>query len=285
MVPAWARTLLRGRAKITARRAICTGVDWLDGLTGRGDPLTPPSHLRVRVGCFLNFIRAERYREVGREFRQHLEVLTNFAPGDSLLDLGCGCGQVASALADYVQGRYEGIDPDQEAIDWCRLNLTSRYPRLQFRHVDLFNGFYNPKGTVDPRTWVLPVRDGSFDVVLLKSVFTHMLRAEMSHYLEEVSRILRPGGHCLASLYLLNEEAESLSGNGCNFSLDYPIAGDRALSARAPEYIVGWHEQTVHDAAAASGLRIAQPIHLGSWCGRTNGLSYQDLIILEHDGR
>jgi SAM-dependent methyltransferase len=285
MVPQWLRPVLQGPVKLAVQRVICGSVDRFDRITGKTDPLIPPARLRVRVGCFLSFIKQDRYREVGREFARHLKMLANLGPGGCILDLGCGCGQVAGALVNYLSGSYEGIDPDAEAIDWCRTRISARYPKFQFRDIDFFNGYYNAAGTVVPRNWTMPFPPAAFDVVLLKSVFTHMLRADMEHYLSEIVRVLRPGGRCLASVYLLNNEVESLSRQGrSDLCLPAPIDGGRAFQADIPEYIVGWYESTILEAASAAGLRIVQPVHYGSWCGRRNTLSYQDLIVLERDG-
>src|SRR5215469_4324110 len=124
MAPRWSRDLLKGRPKMLLREAICAACDSFDAILRRSDPLTPPCRLRVRVGCFLSFIRAQRFRDVGLEFASHLQSLANLGPGSFLLDLGCGCGQIASAVSDLLlDGHYQGIDPDREAVDWCSAHI------------------------------------------------------------------------------------------------------------------------------------------------------------------
>ena len=42
--------------------------------------------------------------------------------------------------------------------------------------------------------YTFPYEDGEFDVVVLTSVFTHMLPDDVAHYLDEIARVLKPGG-------------------------------------------------------------------------------------------
>lgn len=58
--------------------------------------------------------------------------------------------------------------------------------------------------------------DGSFDFILLKSVFTHLRPKEMENYIREVARLLAPSGTCLATFFLLNEVQEELRAKGAN---------------------------------------------------------------------
>jgi ubiquinone/menaquinone biosynthesis C-methylase UbiE len=46
-----------------------------------------------------------------------------------------------------------------------------------------------------------PFADSSFDFVYLVSVFTHMLPADMEHYLSEISRVLKPAAKCAVSFF------------------------------------------------------------------------------------
>ena len=56
--------------------------------------------------------------------------------------------------------------------------------------------------------FTFPYKAKSFDVIFLFSVFTHMLPDEIEHYLKEISRMLKPGGICLTTLFLY-EDSES----------------------------------------------------------------------------
>lgn len=282
MLPKWVNSTLRGRAKSALRWLLCTAADMFDRAFGRSHPLVPPAALRVRVGCFLSFIRIGRYVAVGQEFAAHLRTLLKMQPDSRLLDIGCGCGQVAGALVGYLHGGYEGIDPDAEAIAWCQRNISAFDAGFRFGSVDLRNGYYNPQGTVDPDDWRIPFPNSSFDAVLLKSIFTHMLRRGMEQYVRDVGRVLKPGGRCLASAYVLNEFSEQRMRAGhTDLVLSAEIDGGKAFDAAVPEYIVGWQEETLRKAVAEAGLHVVEPILRGAWCQSTGALSYQDLIVLE----
>jgi hypothetical protein len=42
---------------------------------------------------------------------------------------------------------------------------------------------------------------------------------------------------------------------------------------------VAFEENYIRTLYGKYGLRIMEPIHYGSWCGRRNFLSYQDIIV------
>ena len=86
--------------------------------------------------------------------------------------------------------------------------------QLRFHRRRHHNALYNPKGKYQSLEFVFPYPDASFDVVFLTSVFTHMFPPDVKHYLDEISRVLKPGGRCLSSYFLMNEESLALSAAG-----------------------------------------------------------------------
>ena len=101
--------------------------------------------------------------------------------GQRLIDLGCGSGRLAWALGQAVQIEYLGIDIVQALLDYA----TKRSP-AQYRFV--LN-----------RTLSIPADDGWADMVSAFSVFTHLLHHETYLYLEDIFRVLRPGGRLVFS--------------------------------------------------------------------------------------
>lgn len=174
-------------------------------INGKSD--FPPLHLRRYVGPLRTF------ESSGAEFMTYLQLLAGLQPDQSLLDVGCGCGLMAIFLKDYLDesGRYNGIDIHLPSIRWCEKNIGARYPSFRFAHVDVRNLAYNPKGAHGAEGYSLPFEAHTFDVILLKSVFTHMRPPAVENYIEEVSRLLKSGGRCLVTFFLLNHEQAQLA--------------------------------------------------------------------------
>lgn len=283
MLPSWLREAVHGRPKEALKRGICSVVDQWDRIRYR-DPLLPPAWLRVRVGCFLSFLQASQYQAIGDEFMHVLGRMAELRPSSRVLDIGCGSGQIAVRLLPLLaEGSYDGFDPDAELIDWCHSAIHSRAPNFRFRHADVANSLYNPSGAVTADSFRFPYADGSFDLILLKSVFTHMQPPGLARYLEEIARMLAPSGVCLATFFLLNPHArEAIATGKSAFRFPHEGAGCRLENESVPEYLVAYEEAEVERLASAAGLRVRQGTSHGAWAARPGALSFQDVVALEH---
>lgn len=120
-----------------------------------------------------------------RTWRDHgavLAELTGARAGGRLLDLGCGPGESAFGMAERVPGlSVVGLDLSHTMIRIAR-HRTRREPtrdRLHFQQGDAMS---------------LPFPDASFDAVTGHSFLYLVPSAD--RVLEEVRRVLRPGGLC-----------------------------------------------------------------------------------------
>ena len=237
----------------------------------------PPLHLRRYVGPL------DSFESSGAEFMSYLRLLAELRPDERVLDIGCGCGQMALHLEEYLDetGSYVGVDIDRPSISWCQKKISSRRSNFQFAHIDVRNLAYNPHGIHRAESYQFPFDDGSFDLILLKSVFTHMRPPEVSNYLREVARLLKSNGRCLATFFLLNEEQARLAGaNAPTFK--YGEGPWRYRHEHSPESAVAYDESYVMELLEQHGLALKAPIYYGRWTGRNDGLSYQDILLLEN---
>lgn len=222
---------------------------------------------------------------VALEFLGYFIQRAGLEPGDAVLDIGCGVGRMAYGLAYYLgaQGRYEGFDPMPALIAWADGHLTPRRPRFRFTHVDLYNRYYNPRGRVRPESFAFPHADDTFDLAISTSVFTHVPGREVRRYLDEIHRVLRPGGRCLATCFLLGDAARAgIAAGKASQAFRRPYEGDGwSVSRWSPEKSVGFDEALFLDWVAARGFRVLE-LRPGLWSGRDDASgSYQDMLILE----
>ena len=127
-------------------------------------------------------------RAVGGEYErigalEHALLRANgLGPGDLVVDAGCGSGRLAWQLRRYPGLRYVGTDIVPALLDFARRKVGR--PDFRFEQVE---------------APVLPVADGSADMVAFFSVFTHLLHEESYAYLQDAHRALRPGGRVVFS--------------------------------------------------------------------------------------
>lgn len=167
----------------------------------------PPNRFRIRVGVGNRILfNQAQFLSYGVRTWDSIFSRRLADTGSSIVEIGCGCGRSAHALTKFgFHGRYIGIDVDHEMIEWCLENLASDH--LAFEHADVRNSVYNPSGQHE--LYRLPVDDGTQDLVFSQSLFTHLLQEELSHYIRESARVLRPGCVMTMSVFCVEDMQEA----------------------------------------------------------------------------
>lgn len=154
--------------------------------------------------------------------------------GDTVVDLGCG-ERYAAAMSLDPTIHYVGFDVNRDSIE-AGSNL---YPQYRWLHADIHNEMYNPSGIVDPETFQFPIEENTADLVICASLFTHLETLKVAkNYLEEIQRIIKPGGHlwiswfrsppnevCLDAKRTVFTEAEVINLIGGWLNLKFTTAG------------------------------------------------------------
>lgn len=122
----------------------------------------------------------------GREkaFRQEILDLSGIAPGERLLDIGCGTGTLAIEAAQRAQpgGTVAGVDISPEMLDRASRKALWEGMDISFRRADGAD---------------LPFVDESFDIVTVTLALHMMPRDRLPLCLAEMRRVLKPGGRLL----------------------------------------------------------------------------------------
>ena len=246
---------------------------WVDAL-----PI-PPMHLRFMTESDERFIATARtlaatVADAGLE------------PTSDVLDVGSGYGRLAVGLMDRSDftGTYLGFDILPRHVGWCSRVITNADQRFQFRHLDLRNERYNPTGVMDPAQAVFPAEDSSVDVCALFSVFTHLYRPTVERYLEQIARVLRPGGIAVTSWLLYDDDRLAAVTSDASA---YPLRlrgddGSRFMLAEDPLRAIGFPQADVEAMAGKAGLQVAR-VERGNWDSGgadTSRSQFQDLVVL-----
>jgi SAM-dependent methyltransferase len=138
----------------------------------------PPARLRVLVA---GVPERDWFLRSGQAQTNHLRDLlagvgSPIGEMGAILDFGCGCGRMTRWWSDLSELQVHGCDYNRELVNWCQENL----PFVQARVTDL-----------EPP---LPYPDGSFDFVYAFSVFTHLSIGLARKWIDELERIVTPGG-------------------------------------------------------------------------------------------
>jgi SAM-dependent methyltransferase len=145
----------------------------------------PPAILRYRVSELLSVSEFLRIGEgCASLIRQRVgDMGIDIGSAHRVLDFGCGCGRTIGWLLRDCSAEFHGVDVDRDAVDWCKNHLGG--------------GNFMANAPIPP----LPYPDKYFDVVYCLSVFTHLNESMQDLWIEELSRILKPGGVLLLTIY------------------------------------------------------------------------------------
>ena len=114
--------------------------------------------------------------------------------GKKILDFGCGGGRMLTGLKSLsiCYKQYVGVDVSEKEISYLQTMYKDEDDKEKhlFFHSNVKNAQYNPKGNEltdgsysDHITGLENMHD-SFDIIHLRSVFSHMTLEEIDHHLE-----------------------------------------------------------------------------------------------------
>ena len=116
-----------------------------------------------------------------RRFRRRIADVIPVQPGDAVLDVGCGTGDLAFVLAERVgaSGSVSGIDASPEMIARAQRKAQRRHSSADFQ-VALAQA--------------LPFADQRFDHVVSSMAFHHLPGDLKRQALLSIARVIKPGG-------------------------------------------------------------------------------------------
>jgi SAM-dependent methyltransferase len=177
----------------------------------------------------------------------HLVEAAGVAPGQAVLDVGCGTGVVARTAADRIggQGRVAGLDLNEGMLTVAR----RLRPDIEWRQGEAAS---------------LPFGDGSFDVVLCQSAL--MFFPDRAAALREMARVATPGGTVAVQVW---DQLEAQEGYGAMYDTFAEHLGPEATELASSYWALG-DLDLLRSLFEAAGLRVGDTrtrvsiVHFGS---------------------
>ena len=144
----------------------------------------PKDSLFERFAWLYVFFREKLFRDDTERFIRALWPNSRPASGTRLVEIGCGPGFYSCAFAArFPAMSVLGIDRSAEQLSCARRKAAN---------LELENCAFETDNVLD-----LSFRDGSFDAIIAARLFTVL--PHRSRAIEEMHRVLRPGGRCLVA--------------------------------------------------------------------------------------
>jgi len=233
------------------------------GVTTRTLQPLPPPRLRYKIQGVSG---ARAFGKGGTICRDDIEVAlgrVGIRLGDlhNVLDFGCGCGRTLIPLSrSFPDMRLFGTDIDEEAVAWCGRELKGLSVSVN--------------GPAPP----LAYPDSAFDLVYAISVFTHLDEQLQYEWLDELSRVTKPGGYLLATIHgpsswssVPTGQRESLKKKGFLFFKTDIMKG----------FLPDWYQAAYHseEYVRQNWTRRFQVV-----CYQPKGMmNYHDVVILQRE--
>lgn len=117
-------------------------------------------------------------RHTGKWAADQVQAALDIGPRDEVLELGCGVGRIGRELADRC-ARWTGVDISRNMLRHAQERLkdkpNARFHQLTHSRLDM-------------------LEDASIDKAYSIAVFCHMDKEDLYLYLQDLNRVVRPGG-------------------------------------------------------------------------------------------
>jgi SAM-dependent methyltransferase len=219
----------RVREMLWARQFVRGNREYLKNGSPDGLPV-PPLSLRVLVAASPD---VAWFFESGRRSAESIRTTLERNGIDlrgtlPILDFGCGCGRTVRHFA-ALGGAVHGTDLNPRLIAWCRHNLAF--------------GRFETNALEPP----LPFEDDRFGLIYALSVFTHLPESLQTAWMDELRRLLRPGGYLVFTTHGTRYTAELDARQRDRFAAGHLVmerddrAGSNVCGAYHPEAYVRQH--------------------------------------------
>ena len=186
------------------------------------------------VQRFASCLKLQLSLEFYRSYKQKTFELMNLYPGASVLEVGCGTGDDAIALAKAVGagGRVTAVDRSKALLAEAVAGLGDAGLRVSFEEAD---------------GQCLPYGDNSFDAARVDRTLQHIARPQA--VIAEMTRVVRPGGRIVA----MEPDWETLTVDG-----DDRLLTRKLLNFWCDSFPSGWIGRQLRGFFKASGLADIQ---------------------------
>lgn len=117
-------------------------------------------------------------QHTGRWSAAQVRAALDIGPEDSVLELGCGIGRIGRELAPHCR-QWTGVDISENMI---------RHAGERLAHLDNVGFHQLHRSSLDM------LNDNSIDKAYSIAVFCHMDKEDLYLYMQELNRVVRPGG-------------------------------------------------------------------------------------------
>jgi SAM-dependent methyltransferase len=225
---------------------------------------------------------------IAQEVVTVIEQYAKLRPGDSILDVGCGCGRIATALTQYIdrESCYVGIDIVPGLIDFARSFITPRYPSFKFLLLNESNQTYDSwrrqEGEMGIATLAEAVSAQSIDLAISVSLFTHLDFAPALAMLTSIHRVLKDDSRVFMTVFVLDRAAQGeIDAGRAVFSFKHRTPTGKIYAERSddPTFAVAYDDGLLDELIGSAGFKLERRVR-GYWSTGGTGETFQDALIL-----